>query len=512
MMQNLAKSNGNGSNGGPPPTKSEVVKVPKVATRALWIMGLSIILILYVHTSLAPALTQMVSYFDSDYGTVSWVLTAYLISGAAVTIVIGRLADIYGAKKMLLLVFLCYIAGTVLGGFAQNIYTLLVFRTIQGVAVAVVPICIRIARDMFPKEKFPYAQGVLLSMYQGGSAIGLVLGAAVVYYGGWQWVFYSAVPFALFFFFLLWKFIPKDSVAPPPKNSGNNDKVPRRHGSVIDIPGVITMVLAICTFMLSITFLGKGKDSIDLFWIFLVIGIASLAGFFIIEKRSKIPLINLKLAFHRIIRVGNLSYLMLGVVQYIIFSTIPTLGQTVEPYGLGLNTLQVGFLQLPQALVFVALGPIAGMMAIKHGSLKYIVPGSIILAIGIVAILAFHSTPAEVAGLLILFAVGGAFVTLSANVIIWFTPPDSTAVVAATYSTMRIIGGAIGPVIAGAFLGLYTSDVTTAEGVVSSVPNTSAFNAIFLVGAITSLSLVALMLIMKRRAISMGMPAHPVQK
>jgi MFS family permease len=337
----------------------------------------------------------------------------------------------------------------------------------------------------------------------------LVLGAAVVYYGGWQWVFYSAIPFALVFLFLLWKFIPKDSVTSPPKNKENNDKVPRRHGSVIDIPGVITMVLAICTFMLSITFLGKGKDFLDLFWIFLVIGIASLAGFFIIEKRSQNPLINLKLAFHRIIRVGNLSYLMLGVVQYIIFSTIPTLGQTVEPYGLGLNTLQVGFLQLPQALVFVALGPIAGMMAIKHGSLKYIVPGSIILAVGIVALLAFHSTSAEVAGLLILFAVGGAFVTLSANVIIWFTPPDSTAVVAATYSTMRIIGGAIGPVIAGAFLGLYTSDVTTAEGVISSVPNASAFNAIFLVGAITSLSLVALMIIMKRRAIHMGMPAHP---
>ena len=387
-------------------------KVPKTATRALWIMGLSIILILYVHTSLAPALTQMVEYFNSDYGTVSWVLTAYLVSGAAVTIVIGRLADIYGAKKMLLLVFLCYIVGTVLGGFAQNIYTLLVFRTIQGVAVAVVPVCIRIARDLFPKEKFPYAQGVLLSMYQGGSAIGLVLGAAVVYYGGWQWVFYSAIPFALIFFFLLWKFIPKDSVAPPPKNSENNDKVPRRHGGVIDIPGVITMVLAICTFMLSITFLGKGKDFIDLFWIFLVIGVISLAAFFLIEKRSKIPLVSLKLAFHRIIRLGNISYLMLGVVQYIIFSTIPTLGQTVEPYGLGLNTLQVGFLQLPQALVFVALGPIAGMMAIKHGSLKYIVPGSIILAVGIVALLAFHATSAEVALLLILFAVGGAFVTL----------------------------------------------------------------------------------------------------
>ena len=55
------------------------------------------------NTSLAPALTQMVEFFHSDYGTVSWVFTAYLVSGAAVTIVIGRLADIYGPKKMFLL-------------------------------------------------------------------------------------------------------------------------------------------------------------------------------------------------------------------------------------------------------------------------------------------------------------------------------------------------------------------------------------------------------------------------
>jgi hypothetical protein len=78
---------------------------------------------------------------------------------------------------------------------------------------------------------------------------------------------------------------------------------------------------------------------------------------------------------------------------------------------------------------------------------------------------------------------------------------------------MRIIGGAIGPVIAGLFLTLYTAQVENSEGVMISVPNTTAFNAIFLVGAVTSLSLVALMLIMKRRAIHMGMPAHPqVQK
>ena len=492
--------------GGNPAGKQVTVKTPKVATRALWIMGISIILVLYVHTSLAPALTQMADYFDKDYATISWVLTAYLVSGAAVTIVIGRLADTYGPKKMLLLVFVCYTVGTILAGFATEFYTLIVFRIIQGVAVALVPVSVRIARDLFPPEKFPFAQGVILSMYQGGSAIGLVLGAAVVYYGGWQMVFFSAIPFSLLLLFLLWKFIPKISTAP--QEGKGNDSAPKRHGKVIDIPGVITMVLTTSTFMLCFTFLGKGSEGVGLFLTFLIIGVASMLAFFFIEKRSESPLINLKLAFHRIIRLGNISYLMLGIVQYIIFSTIPTLGQTPEPYGLGMNTLQVGLLQLPQALVFVALGPVAGILAVKYGSSKFIVPGSIIMCIGIVALLAFHSTSGQVASVLILFAVGGAFVTLSANIIIFFTPPASTGVVSATYSTMRIIGGAIGPVIAGMFLALFTTEVQTPEGVTSLVPNTMAFNGILLFGAIISLSLVALMFIMKRRAYKMGMPSN----
>ena len=298
-------------------------------------MGLSIILVLYVHTSLAPALTEMVEFFDTDYAVVSWVLTAYMVAGAASTIVIGKLADMYGAKRMLLLVFLCYTVGTALAGFSQEIYTLLVLRVLQGIAVALVPICVRIARELYPIEKFPMAQGVILSMYQAGSAIGLVLGAAVVYFGGWQSVFFTATPFAILFFFLLWKLIPNIPSHTPRTES-------KHQGKIIDIPGIITLILAVSTFMLSITFLGGSAETISLFWIFLVIGIVSLVAFLFIEKRSEVPLIDLKLAFHKIIRVGNVIFLMLGVVQYIIFSTVPTFAQTQQPYGLGIDTLYVG--------------------------------------------------------------------------------------------------------------------------------------------------------------------------
>jgi MFS family permease len=99
-------------------------------------------------------------------------------------------------------------------------------------------------------------------------------------------------------------------------------------------------------------------------------------------------------------------------------------------------------------------------------------------------------------------------VTLAANVIIFFTPQESTGVVSATFSTMRIIGGAIGPVIAGVFISLYVAEVPTDDGGTTTVPNEMAFNTIFLVGAICSLLIIVFMVIMRRRALKMGMPVN----
>ena len=71
------------------------------------------------------------------------------------------------------------------------------------------------------------------------------------------------------------------------------------------------------------------------------------------------------------------------------------------------------------------LGPVAGILAMKYGNLKFIIPGSIVLTVGLFLVLFHHSTSAEVASTLILFAVGGSFLTLSANVIIYFTPREA---------------------------------------------------------------------------------------
>ena len=479
----------------------------KHANLIIWILGLSIVLILYVHTSLTPALPQMVTEFGVDYSVITWVLTAYLVSGASVTIVIGRLADLYGAKKMLLIVFICYTVGVMLAPLAQDIYTLIGLRVLQGVAVAVVPISIRIAREIVGEKKLPMAQGIILSMYQGGSAAGLVLGAAVVYFGGWQAVFISAIPFSLVLLFLLWKLVPKvgTPIAIKKEKEGAADVEVKKQKftDLVDIPGLITLILTISAFMLTFTFLGMGPEAATLFWVFLAIAVVSLAAFLMIEKRSKKPLVNLKLAFGRIVLIANMIFLMLGIVQYLVFTTIPVLGQTPEPYGLGMDVLYVGLLQLPQALLFVVLGPIVGFMAIKRGSLRFIVPGGVILTIGMVVLFLFHTTPVQTAFVLLGFALGGVFITLVPNLMLRHTPKEATGMVSATNATMRIIGGAIGPVISGVFLTLFVVP-TSVSGTTEPIPNEMAFNIIFLIGALLSASTIVMCIMMRRTAIKLG--------
>ena len=99
---------------------------------------------------------------------------------------------------------------------------------------------------------------------------------------------------------------------------------------------------------------------------------------------------------------------------------------------------------------------------------------------------------------------------MSANVIIYFTPREATGVVSATFSTMRIIGGAIGPVREGVFPSIFTVEIQDPlhAGEMLAIPDATAFNITFLVGALASLAMIPMMVIMRRRAISMGMPPN----
>src|SRR5919198_6491987 len=181
--------------------KEELLDTSKKIRTSAWvtlaILGSTILITMYGETMLLPAIRDIIRDFEISYSTSSWILTAYLISGAVATPIAGKLSDIYGRKKMVVIILIVYILGISAGGFSTNISLLLLARVIQGIGISMFPIAFGIIRDQLPKEKIAIGVGVFSSMFAAGSVVGLAVGGGIIQSFGWHATFLSIVPVAI---------------------------------------------------------------------------------------------------------------------------------------------------------------------------------------------------------------------------------------------------------------------------------------------------------------------------
>ena len=477
------------------------------AWKSLLVLTGSILIFLYLNTAMSPALTSIQQDFGISSSIASWVMTAYMVSGAVMTVVMGKLSDVIGAKKMLMIMMACFTIGTILAPFSHDIYTLIGLRVLQGIAVASTPISTKIIRDQFPRTKFPIGMSIYLSAYSGGMALGAVLGPVVAASSaGWQGNFYLCAPIAVVVLFASWRFVHIDES----KKIHENDyveaprptKAKKRH---IDIIGIITMAVTLVSFLIAITFSGSIATNLTAFVVPLVIGVIFLVLFIFVEKRVKSPLVNLKLVFHPVIFTGNIMMLMFGILQYFVITGIPQLGSAPSPSGLGLDPIHTGLLQLAFGLSMMIFGPVFGLVVAKRKglNLKLLVPGIGITAISFLLLLLFHSTSQGINGSLFIFGMAGALLPQTLiNTTIGFTPKEYTGIGSAITNMMRIVGGAIGPVITSVILASATISITV-DNVAKNYPSPVTFNILFGVGLAMAIACVVLGFRMKRLATKM---------
>ncbi|HXX05633.1 MAG TPA: MFS transporter, partial [Candidatus Bathyarchaeia archaeon] len=153
------------------PNEPSSDKVSSKAWKTLAILSLIATMIMYSETMLVPAIPDLIKDFHISYSTSSWILTTYLVTGAIMTPITGRLSDVYGKKKILLVIMLIYAVGVSLGGFVTNIYEMLSIRIIQGIGMSMFPIAFGIVREQFPRKKLAIGQGIISSMFAAGAVI-----------------------------------------------------------------------------------------------------------------------------------------------------------------------------------------------------------------------------------------------------------------------------------------------------------------------------------------------------
>src|ERR687890_1404013 len=199
---------------------NETTAVSRHAWLTLAILSGTLLTVFFSETMLLPAIPEIIQDFNIPFGTAAWIFSAYLIVAAVMTPVAGRLSDLYGKKKVLLILLTIYIAGLTAGGFADNISFLLATRLIQGVGLAAVPAAFSLLRDTFPPAKLALAVGVFGSAYSAGSVVGLLVGASIIQSFGWHATFLAIIPFSIVVTLLIARFVKEYNVP----NLSNNSK------------------------------------------------------------------------------------------------------------------------------------------------------------------------------------------------------------------------------------------------------------------------------------------------
>ncbi|WP_082466430.1 MFS transporter [Agreia sp. Leaf210] len=411
----------------------------------------------------APALGTIGSDLGVATTDASWVLTAYLLSASVLTPILGRLGDMVGKRKVIIVVLALLLVGTVLAALAPNLGVLIVARVLQGAAGAVMPLSIGIVRDELPRERVSVTIGLLSAIFGIGAGVGIVAAGPIVEALSWHWLFW--LPAILVAIALLGAIfgIPESTKRTP----GRLDLV----GTGILSVGLVALLLAI----------GEGQKwgwddgkTIGL----LVLGAVAIVVFVFVELRVKEPLIDMRLFQHRGVWTAHIVALAFGFAMFGTFILVPTLLQlpSVLGYGFGKSVSEAGLYLLPTVVAMVLSGVLAGILIRKIGPKIPMIVGGVSVAIAFVIPALGHAEDWQilVSGVLTGIGIGMALAATS-NAIVESVPASQTSEAISANTVIRTIGSSVGTAVIAALL----SSNVTAQG----APTDDSFTIGFWVSA-----------------------------
>jgi MFS family permease len=469
-------------------------KIPSSAWRTLAILSSIATLVMYTETMLVPSLPNIISEFDLSYSISPWILTTYLIVGAVMTPVTSRLAEIYGKRKILLVVLGVYAVGVTVGALTTDLYSFIIARGLQGVGISMFPIAFSVIREQFPKSRLAIGQGVITSMFASGSILGLIVGATIAEYSGWRTTFLSILPIAILLPIVVWKFarigVVHSDWMTTTTTSTQQVIESTDNRKPLDVFGAVTLAATITLFLLSLTFIetstaGSNNTQSILQLAILSAGcVAAFVAFLFAERRTNHPLIDLKLLRNKILLFTNIMMIILGFSMFMVFQTIPILAESPPPIGFGESITGAAAIQLPFSIILLIFGPTSGYIVSKLGSIRPAIIGYAINAFGFFMLATFHSQPWMVSVALATISTGLSLGSVGLmNIVLLVTPYKNMVTSIGMTSLLRIIGSSIGPAMAGVFMQMRQ---VTVQGHTESFPAPESYTLIFLMAAIMS--------------------------
>jgi EmrB/QacA subfamily drug resistance transporter len=320
--------------------------------------AISILIVQMDWFALNLAVPAIARDFDVPSTDLQWVISGYMLSIGALMVTAGRLADIFGRRRIIVIGLVVFGVLSAICGAAQDENWLIVARVVQGVGAALIfPVSIAVVASTFTGPRQSRAIGIVLGFAAIGTALGPFIGGTFSEHASWRGVFLINIPFCIVAVILMLRYVKE-----------TRDEHAERH---IDVPGVLTITAALAAISLAFD---KGADwgwgSLAMIGT-LVGGLLLIAVFVRIESRVRAPLIDLDLfrnrAFDAVVVAGSISN--------VVFCLVAVFSALYLQQARGLPPFDSG-------LIFLALSAGAGGASYWSGRLAERFPADRLMAIG----------------------------------------------------------------------------------------------------------------------------------
>ena len=379
-----------------------------------------------------PALHTVQTELHTTQSTVTWVVTAYLLSAAIMTPIMGRLGDIAGKKRVFVAAMALLTAGSLLAAVATSMTVMVTARVIQGVSGGVLPLSFGIIRDELPRDRVTGAVGVIASLSAVGAGVGTVLSGPIVSALGYHWLFWIPMIITAAGAIAAVLLVPESPV---------------RSGERISwLPALLLSATLVALLVPLSEANAWGWGSVKVVGL-LIAAVVLACGWVAAELRARTPLIDMNMMRLRAVWTNNLVALLIGFGLYATLAFLPQFVETPADagYGFGASITEAGLMLLPLTAATFLVALCAGRLAQRLGAKSLVVAGSVI-GVGATAMLAFaHSSQWEIYVATAIMGVGfGLTFSSMSGLIVAAVPPEQTGVASGMNANIRVIGGSIG--------------------------------------------------------------------
>jgi EmrB/QacA subfamily drug resistance transporter len=408
-------------------------------------------------TSIANAgLPTLAQAFTASFQAVQWIVLAYLLAITTLIVSVGRLGDMMGRRRLLLVGIGLFTVASLLCGLAPTLWLLIAARAAQGLGAAIMmALTLALVSETVPKAKIGSSMGLLGTMSALGTTLGPSLGGVLIAGFGWRTIFLVNVPLGLLNYLLAHRYLPLDR------------QEPKNHRVSVDHQGTLLLALTLAAYALAMT-LGRGRFG-PLNVALLLTAALGIGLFVVVEARAASPLIHLAMFRDPVL---SASLAMSTLVSTVMMATL-VVGPFYLAQGLGLRVALVGLVLSVGPLVAALTGVPAGRIVDRFGAPRMTLIGLSGIAAG-AFMLSIFPPRFGLAGYLTPIAVITAsyamFQTANNTAIMTNVSPEQRGVISGLLSLSRNFGLITGASAMGAVFAL----ASAATGLVTPRPEAIA--------------------------------------